>query len=180
MDRSSRAKALTPRGALEAEGAAALAGAYDAFAPRLFALARRLVAEPADAEECVQEVFVRFAERKGGQGPIDDLSAYLFASVRHAVAARLRQGQRQGALQLRVAPPSEPAVAGPDQAEARALHRALQRLPLAQREVVALKVDGELTFAEIAQVLGVSLNTAASRYRYALQKLKAALEEDSR
>ena len=44
--------------------------------------------------------------------------------------------------------------------------------------MVALKIDGELTFAQIAQVIGVSINTAASRYRYALQKLRTSLEAD--
>ena len=57
-----------------------------------------------------------------------------------------------------------------------ALERALARLPVEQREVVALKVDGELTFAEIGAVMGISPNTAASRYRYALGKLRAELK----
>ena len=39
-------------------------------------------------------------------------------------------------------------------------------LPPEQREVVLLKIDGELTFAQIAEVIGASMNTAASRYRY--------------
>ena len=55
------------------------------------------------------------------------------------------------------------------------LARALVGLPEAQREVVALKIDGGLTFAQIAKVTNVSLNTAAGRYRYALDKLRAAL-----
>ena len=44
-----------------------------------------------------------------------------------------------------------------------------------QRDTVALKIDGGLTFAEIAAVMRTSPNTAASRYRYALEKLRAAL-----
>jgi RNA polymerase sigma-70 factor (ECF subfamily) len=62
-----------------------------------------------------------------------------------------------------------------------ALAAAVAALPDAQREVVALKIDAGLTFAEIAAVTGTSLNTAASRYRYALEKLRTALadrEED--
>jgi RNA polymerase sigma-70 factor (ECF subfamily) len=55
------------------------------------------------------------------------------------------------------------------------LARALAGLPEAQREVVALKIDGGLTFAQIAKVTNVSLNTAAGRYRYALDKLRAVL-----
>ncbi len=56
------------------------------------------------------------------------------------------------------------------------LRQAIRLLPDEQREVVALKIDGELTFAQIAQIMGVSINTAASRYRYALQKLRTLLE----
>ena len=55
------------------------------------------------------------------------------------------------------------------------LQRALLALPAEQREVVALKIDGGLTFAQIAQVMDVSINTAASRYRYALEKLRSSL-----
>lgn len=55
------------------------------------------------------------------------------------------------------------------------LAAAVAALPAEQREVIALKIDGGLTFAEIAAVMHTSLNTAASRYRYALEKLRASL-----
>ena len=73
------------------------------------------------------------------------------------------------------------AVASPDTLGDRSspygdrLQRALLALPAEQREVLALKIDGELTFAQIAQVINVSINTAASRYRYALEKLRCSL-----
>jgi RNA polymerase sigma-70 factor (ECF subfamily) len=51
-------------------------------------------------------------------------------------------------------------------------------LPVDQREVVVLKVYQNMTFKEIARVTGASQNTAASRYRYALAKLKEILEEE--
>ena len=53
-----------------------------------------------------------------------------------------------------------------------ALLRAVERLPNQQKEVITLKIWGELTFDEIGRSLDLSLNTVASRYRYALQKLK--------
>jgi RNA polymerase sigma-70 factor (ECF subfamily) len=56
-------------------------------------------------------------------------------------------------------------------------------LPPEQKEVLTLKVWGELTFDEISRILDLSLNTVASRYRYALGKLKewlpASLEDRS-
>ena len=55
------------------------------------------------------------------------------------------------------------------------VRRALGKLPPSQAEVVVLKIWEEMTFAEIGEVLGQSPNTAASRYRYALQKLSQTL-----
>jgi RNA polymerase sigma-70 factor (ECF subfamily) len=57
----------------------------------------------------------------------------------------------------------------------RQLIAALKLLPGEQREVLTLKIWNELTFAEIASALGISQNTAASRYRYALATLKKHL-----
>ena len=59
-----------------------------------------------------------------------------------------------------------------------ALLRAVDRLPAQQKEVVTLKIWGELTFDEIARTLDESLNTVASRYRYALEKLKDWVPEE--
>ena len=60
----------------------------------------------------------------------------------------------------------------------RALLRSVDRLPNEQKEVLTLKIWGELTFDEIARTLDLSLNTVASRYRYALQKLKDWVPEE--
>ncbi len=51
------------------------------------------------------------------------------------------------------------------------------RLPEEQKEVIFMKVFDGLTFKEIGSACGISANTAASRYRYAVDKLRAALEE---
>ena len=59
----------------------------------------------------------------------------------------------------------------------RLVQNALTRLPDMYREVVTLKVWGELTFAEIADVLGIPANTAASRYRYGLEELRKLTKE---
>ena len=58
------------------------------------------------------------------------------------------------------------------------LQAAVASLPAEQREVVALKFQGGLTFAEIASAMGTSLNTAASRYRYAIDKLRRLMNTE--
>ena len=59
-----------------------------------------------------------------------------------------------------------------------ALLRAVEKLPKEQGEVLTLKIWGELTFDEIARTLDLSLNTVASRYRYALKKLKDSVPQE--
>src|SRR5262249_4991118 len=54
--------------------------------------------------------------------------------------------------------------------------KSLASLPADQREVMVLKIWSEHTFEEIGELLGISPNTAAGRYRYGLQKLKACLK----
>jgi len=64
----------------------------------------------------------------------------------------------------------------PPDVPASQLARALGELPDEQREVIALKIFQDFSFREIASVCGLSINTAASRYRYGIEKLRASLE----
>lgn len=98
-----------------------------------------------------------------------DARAYLFACVRNAVLNDVKERVRHVELEPDSAwfiPPDR------DHSAERNVRRALQSLPEDQRQTVVLHIWGELTFAEIAEVLNVSPNTAASRYRYALEKLR--------
>jgi RNA polymerase sigma-70 factor (ECF subfamily) len=61
-----------------------------------------------------------------------------------------------------------------------AVEEALTHLPPDQREILVLKIWSDLTFAQIAGVLGINPNTAASRYRYALSRLESLLSQEAR
>jgi RNA polymerase sigma-70 factor, ECF subfamily len=150
-----------------ADDAAAFAAHYDAYAPALFRAACGLLGSAADAEDAVHDVFVALARSRARLAGIVDVKAYLFAALRHAAAKRRRRPPA-GPLPDHL-PAAEPPTADAD------LASALARLPPEQRAAVVLKIDGDLTFAELAAVLNVSPNTAASRYRYALEKLRTML-----
>jgi RNA polymerase sigma-70 factor (ECF subfamily) len=62
-------------------------------------------------------------------------------------------------------------------AQARTFVSAVEQLPAAQREALLLHLEGELTLDEIAQLTGVGMETAKSRLRYALAKMRVALED---
>lgn len=164
--------------ALAAGDETAFAAAYDQYAPALVRAAATLLGCRAEAEDAVQDVFVGLARARHELGRVTNLRAYLFAALRHAAGRRAAVRRRHRTEPLGDA--AEPVAHTPSSGEGRGerLERALRALPPEQREVLVLKIDGGLTFAEVAAALGVSPNTAASRYRYALDKLRAALGEE--
>jgi len=151
----------------------------DAHGPALVLFARQWVPGRADAEDVVQEAFLRFwRSRQRAANP----AAYLFACVRRCALEWLRgacrRSRREG-LAAREDRTDPTLLVGPIEQEERraAVEVALRQLPTEQREVVVLKIWGELSFPQIASALEVPVNTAASRYRYALARLRAQLSE---
>lgn len=156
----------------------AFAALYDRLAIRLLGAARTMTGSRVDAEDVVQELFVDLARGRPRLAAVNDLEAYVFTMLRNAVRRRGRRAalDRRALLAIverRLAAGST--AAGAAELADDDVAAAVAALPQAQREVVALKIDAGLTFAEIAAVTGMSLNTAASRYRYALEKLRTFL-----
>jgi RNA polymerase sigma-70 factor, ECF subfamily len=112
---------------------------------------------------------------------VKNLQAYLFAMARNEAVTLMRR-------QARRAEPPRPddlwlVSMAPDTAQednGDAVRRALSDLPEQQRTVVVLKIYEDMTFQQIADALGISINTAASRYRYAMDKLRGLLKDESR
>jgi len=165
-----------------AEGdTSALAACYDLYAQSLFRLALAILRSEADAEDVVVDVLLALAGRRGR--PIRDLQAFLTTSVRRRAISLLRKRKRERALEnLPAGGTGSRSVllfdnrAGPEQAAlAQDLEKAMAELSVEQREVVVLKVYEEMTFAEIARLLRVPANTAGSRYRLAMAKLRKIL-----
>ena len=132
----------------------------------LLLLARQYTRCHADAEEVVQEAILRVI--RGSQQPPADPKAYLFAAVRNTALDFVKRENRRKNHEAKAAqnPNAEQMFECPLQRHERraALEAALQALPEDQREVVILKVWGDLTFPQIAQALDTNENTAASRY----------------
>lgn len=145
----------------------------------LFAYARSLTGRRETAEDIVQEAFVRLIQSGTSSVPAE----YLYGIVRNLAMDAARQADRRRRHQPEVARVlGDRASKGFDDERAllAALLEELEELPLEQREVVVLKIHGGLTFEEIAAILQAPPNTAASRYRYALEKLSAARRPDER
>jgi RNA polymerase sigma-70 factor (ECF subfamily) len=147
----------------------------------LLLAARQWVSSQADAEDVVQEAFLRFwRARRRASDPV----AYLYACARRCALeshrGERRRTRREGAAARPEAMDADAALFAPiEQDERRArIEKVLRLLPEAQREVLVMKVWGGLTFPQIAAAVGSSPETAASRYRYALAKLREQLAEE--
>jgi RNA polymerase sigma-70 factor (ECF subfamily) len=115
------------------------------------------------AQEVVQELFLKLARDAEAITNARSERAMLFTMARNLALDALRQRQRQEkALDW-----FEPA------ADHEALIAALAALPEEQRSVVHLHVWEDMTFRKIGELLGLPTQTIASRYRYALDKLRA-------
>ena len=144
----------------------------------LFLYARQLCGNNTDAADVVQEAFLRVWRKHANNGVTEpDLPALCYAAVRYVVLDRQRQAARRRRREITAGESlyDQPALfqSSLEQAEDHAkLEAAILGLPIEQREVVTLKIWGELTFQEIATVTGESGNTVASRYRLALAALR--------
>jgi RNA polymerase sigma-70 factor (ECF subfamily) len=162
-----------------ADGAETWTVWLDKHGAALVAYARQWSNNHADAEDIVQEAFVRFWRSHNN---VRNPAAYLFASVKRGAVDWHRKAQRRARREKDLAQQharteqtifnTTPAEHAETQA---AIEAAIQRLPLPQREVLILKIWGELTFDQVAEVTEVPSNTASSRYRYALDALRKDL-----
>jgi len=140
---------------------------YEEHGPALLAYASALLRDPAAAEDVLHQVFVKLVS---GRVSIDGSpGAYLFRAVRNGALNHIRGQSREVELGDSALWLESP---GASRETVLALQSALRTLPQEQREVVVLRVWGQLTFEEAAAVVGISPNTAASRYRYGLDKLR--------
>jgi RNA polymerase sigma-70 factor (ECF subfamily) len=151
----------------------ALADLYEQHGQRLYRYALMILADAAAAEDAVQDAFCQLAVVLQRRPDVATLP-YLTTIVRNGCYGRLRRRRRSPVLEAE--PLLEAASADAHEDERLLLEQALRRLPPEQREVVHLKVYEGLTFEEIGERCGVSLNTAASRYRYALDAMRRMLD----
>lgn len=145
---------------------------------KLLLFARHQSRNPADAEDLVQEALVESWRRKLGSGPPP--LPLVLATIRRRAIDRARSEDRRRLRESEAFPADQPWFdqdpgAGEEQQR---LQAAVQALPFARREVVIMKIWGELTFEQIGQVLDIPAATAASRYRYALESMRELLKDE--
>jgi len=149
---------------------------YDEHGVVMFRHGMTLLRDRAAVHDVIQDVFLRLAEGRGDAGVLENERAYLLKMVHHAAIDRIRKAKVRGEdREVRGIELFEHTPDPDREAFRRELERALRKLPDEQRDVVVLKLWQELTFEEISIICDIPLNTAASRYRYGLEKLRTLL-----
>jgi RNA polymerase sigma-70 factor (ECF subfamily) len=152
---------------------------YDDHAPALFAFLLNFTRREAEARDVLQELFLKLAARPERLVGVRETRAFLLRLAYFlAIDAHRRRATHATAVERAADEPIAlfAVAVDPDAAAFRtALTEALAELPPEQRSVVHLKLWEQMTFAEIAEALEIPANTAASRYRYGVDKLQALL-----
>ncbi len=156
---------------------------YDYHKLDLLRIGSCMLANRTDAEDCLHDVFVSLAANSMRIRPDGNLKGYLVTAMANRARDRLRgikSGQHAAGVADRrncdsAAQGINPAAAMIAEEANERLYQAITALPAEQRTVVTLRLHGEMTFEEIAQLENVSNNTIRSRYRYGLDKLRSSL-----
>jgi|SRR5581483_2306579 len=156
-------------------------GVFEAFVARnrrlWVRLAYRVLAHREEAEDVVQETLA-FLWEKGKLQGVERPDAYVARSVWLNAIKRRTRGRVHLPLEgiaEPAAPEREEPEGGGKAADPAHLEKVLRDLPEAQRQVIRMKYVMELSFKEIGENLQISMNTAGSRCRYALEALRKAL-----
>lgn len=156
----------------------ALAQIYEKYKANLLLLAMALLNDRAAAEDVVHDVFVAFVDSLKGFRLTGSLKAYLMTCT----ANKARDALRTRSVQSKISGSTRPEQYSQDplnhmvcNEQVGLLTDGLEQLPYEQREIVMLHIQAGLSLRAIARELGISANTAKSRYRYGVRKLRLIL-----
>ena len=161
-----------------------LRGLYERYRDSLLILAIALSNDVNTAEDAVHDVFVAFARTLNDFRLTGSMRAYLAKCVANRVRDLMRATRnRVRTLDPELDCPAAPELNDPGQLivcneQLQLLRSALAQLPPDQREVIVLRVHGQMRFGTIARSLGISVNTVKGRYRYGMNRLRSILNRE--
>jgi RNA polymerase sigma-70 factor (ECF subfamily) len=159
----------------------ALGRIYQKYKTDLLVLAIALLNDKSAAEDVVHDVFLSFVQSLERFRLTGSLKGYLLTCVanrsRNFNKAKYHQGQGLDKTGSFCSDSNGPANSLICNEQLKSLSGAMAKLPYDQREVILLRCRAEMTFKTIAKSIGISTNTAKSRYRYGLEKLRLILDE---
>jgi RNA polymerase sigma-70 factor (ECF subfamily) len=162
----------------------ALGRIYEKYKNDLLVLAIALLNDTSAAEDVVHDVFLSFVRTMQSFRLTGSLKGYLLTCVANRARNVNRQRRRRNGEPDRAEPISpgsdEPSRSIMYNEQLRQLSSAMEQLPYDQRETIMLHFQAAMTFRKIADSLSISVNTAKSRYRYGLDKLRLIFNNEAK
>lgn len=150
---------------------------YLKYKDDLLAVALSLVGDIHTAEDCLQDVFVQLVSDQCKVR--SNLKGYLLSCIVNRARQHFRKSTAQSNslanMPLKSQGPPDPVNVLSDADQTMTMIRALEKLSQDQREIIALHLQGDMKFRQIAAMLDMSINTVQSRYRYGMEKLRQLL-----
>ncbi len=162
----------------------ALRQIYDKYKIDLLKLAVALTGDVCQAEDVVQDVFLKLVQSHDRIDIRHNLKSYLTTCLVNRIRSLRRRGQCHGEVPVDQ-PPDEVSEANrPDRwavvnDQMRQIGEAMAQLSPEQREVVTLRFEAGLGFRQIARIQGASMYTVQGRYRYGMEKLRSLLNSEA-
>jgi RNA polymerase sigma-70 factor (ECF subfamily) len=151
---------------------------FDQFGEAMYRYLTVKLGSPDDAEDVLQEVFYRLLKYSIRLRFVHDLRAFAFRTARNEANRFLQRklkGENAARPEAAFVESMRRSYSGSAGTFELPVAAALARIPDEQREVIVLRIFEGLSFSEIAAVSGQSINTAASRYRYGIEKMRALI-----
>jgi RNA polymerase sigma-70 factor (ECF subfamily) len=152
---------------------------YDRYGERLYHYLTIILGSRLDAQDVLQEVFCRLMKNAWRFRLVRNPAGYAFRMARNEAFRFLNKRKRTDSDNIghfKLPEAIADALQGGSREDAALAAEALAEIPEDQREVILLKIYEDLTFREIASACGISPHTAASRYRYGMEKLRVLIE----
>lgn len=155
---------------------------YESYQGKVFLFALRLTKSKADAEEVVQEVFVKLWEKRAGIQIEKNFNAYILTITRNLILDKLKKAARDKKIQQKIYHNMQElqkidANALIEKEIARLHRQAIDLLSPRKKEIYILSREEELTYEEIAQKLGISVNTVRNQMSDALKSIREFLSQ---
>jgi len=148
---------------------------YDEYSQPLYAFLLNLTRDENDTRDLLQDIFIKLARDPKLLSGVRDERAFLIRLAHNAAIDMMRRRGTRDKTREQFTAESISPFAPTNDPDEQTFRSALAELPPEQRAVVHLKLWEGLTFEQIAEMLDIPPNTAASRYRYGLDKLRECL-----
>ena len=152
---------------------------FDTYNTHLLNFALQYLNNPQAAEDVVQEVFVNIWINRNGLNPALSIKSYLFTSVRNQALKHIRDSntkkEKHKHIQEKIVNVKSPEEHLQEKELTELYHQAIEKLPYQCRQIFSMNRFENLSYAEIAETMGISINTVKTQMGRAFKTLRKHL-----